>query len=122
MTKLPIAFAAVLLLSGTAHAAQYTPTEIVQRHTSAGGDLDRLMEDYADDAVVFQQGRAIQGKDAIRALYARMFPPRPAGVERNAAASRPVGGMNVTRVWEEGEVALLQAIFMRGPSAPPPDG
>jgi len=145
MTKLPIAFAAVLLLSGTAHAAERTPTEIVQRHTSAGGDLDRLLEDYADDAVVFQQGRAIQGKDAIRALYARMFPPRPADAEPPPASPRPGGGgMNVTRVWEEGDVGfmtweagpvkateqflvrdgkiVLQAIFMSGAPAPSPNG
>ena len=108
MLKLPVCALAALLLAGTAQAATLTPTEIVQRHTAAGGDLDKLMEDYADDAVVFQQGRAIQGKEAIRTLYARMFPPRPANAQR---ASTPPqgsgGGMKVTRVWEEGEVGFM---------------
>lgn len=144
MPKLPIAVAVALILSGAAHAADRTPTEIVQRHTSAGGDLDRLMEDYADDAVVFQQGRAIQGRDAIRALYAQMFPPRPAGAERPAPTRAGGGGMNVTRVWEEGAVGfmtweagpvkateqflvrdgkiVLQAIFMSGAPTSRPNG
>lgn len=149
MLKLPIIAAAALALAGAAHAAGPTPAEIVQRHTAAGGDLDKLMEDYADDAVVFQQGRAIQGKAAIRALYAQMFPQRPAGAQASAQgqapASRPAGGgMKVTKVWEEGDVGfmtweagpvkateqflvhdgkiVLQAVFMSGAPAGPASG
>jgi ketosteroid isomerase-like protein len=107
----PFVAMAALAFASTAQAADPTPTEIVQRHTSAGGNLDKLMEDYADNAVVFQQGRAIQGKDAIRALYARMFPQRPAGAQaagQAAPASRPAsGGMKVTKVWEEGDVGFM---------------
>lgn len=151
MVKLPLvaAAAAALIMTSAAYAASPTPTEIVQRHTAAGGNLDKLMEDYADNAVVFQQGRAIQGKAAIRALYAQMFPQRPANAQAAAPAApaaRPAGngGMKVTRVWEEGDVGfmtweagpvkateqflvrdgkiVLQAIFMSGAPARPTSG
>ncbi|MBN9506159.1 MAG: nuclear transport factor 2 family protein [Altererythrobacter sp.] len=144
MLKLPLLAAAALALAGAAQAAGPTPTEIVQRHTAAGGDLDKLMQDYADDAVVFQQGRAIQGKPAIRELYARMFPQRPAGAQAPASSPSSGGGMKVTKVWEEGDVGfmtweagpvkateqflvhdgkiVLQAIFMSGAPAGPAGG
>ena len=98
-----------IVLAGTAHAADLTPMEIVQRHTSSGGDVDKIMADYADDAVVLQQGRAIQGKPAIRELFARMFGARPAAPPQAGAAPRaapPGGGMKVTRVWQEGNVGF----------------
>lgn len=142
--RLLSAFAA-LSIAGTAQAADLTPTEIVNRHVSSGGNVDAIMADYADDAVVLQQGRAFQGKEAIRGLFEAMF-KRPAGP---APSAQPVGGangsaapkMNVTRVWEEGDVGFMtwemgpmkateefivrdgkiqvQTIFM---SAPPPGG
>lgn len=142
MRTLPLAFAA-LVLAGTADAADPTPTEIVQRHTSSGGDIDKIMADYADDAVVLQQGRAIEGKPAIRALFSRMFAPRPATAPPSSPprAAPPGGGMKVTRVWHEGNVGFdtweagpvhateeflvrngkiaVQAIFMSAPPAPP---
>jgi hypothetical protein len=155
MLRLPItvpiaAAIAGLSLASPACAADLTPTQIVQRHTAAGGDLDKLMDDYSDNAVVFQQGRAIQGKAAIRALYARMFPQPPAGAQAQGQGQAPAarsgsgGGMKVTRVWEEGEVGfmtweagpvkateqflvrdgkiVLQAIFMSGAPERPAGG
>ncbi|KPL67755.1 hypothetical protein SZ64_06270 [Erythrobacter sp. SG61-1L] len=134
---------AALSITGAAQAADLTPTEIVNRHVSSGGNVDAIMADYADDAVVLQQGRAFQGKDAIRGLFENMF-KRPAGP---APSAPPAGGangggapkMNVTRVWEEGNVGFMtwemgpmkateefivrdgkiqvQTIFMSGPPA-----
>lgn len=131
-------------LSVPAHAEELTPAEIVKRHTAAGGDLDKIMQDYAEDAVVFQQGRAIQGKPAIRELFAHMFPPKPKGdapPPPSSGQGNGGGGMHVTKVWEEGNVGfmtweagpmkateqflvhdgkiVLQAIFFGGPPAPP---
>ena len=101
-------FAFVLVLATTAFAApalaqDLSPAEIVRRHVSSGGDLDTIMQDYAEDAVVFQQGRAVQGKPAIRALFAKMFPPRPAGSPPRPATPNP----NPPRIWEEGEVGFM---------------
>lgn len=104
---------AASLVGGAACAADLTPTQIVERHTASGGNVDKIMADYADDAVVFQQGQAIEGKAAIRALFARMFGPRPpaaAPPAQGAApprAAQPTGPMKVTRVWEEGHVGFM---------------
>lgn len=98
-----------MLLAGTAQAAALTPTEIVNRHIGAKGDIDMIMADYADDAVVLQAGRAIEGKAEIRKLFERMFPKRPQGADAVPAASEPAArpAMKVTRVWEEGNVGFL---------------
>ncbi len=117
MVRYGIAALAAVMVVGAAQAADLSPTDIVRRHTSAGGNLDAIMADYADDAVVLQSGRAIQGKPAIRELFARMFPPRPAGAAPAtpppAGAAPPSGGMNVSRVWEEGNVGFMT--WSRGP-------
>lgn len=84
-------------------AQHFTPAQIVERHVNSGGNIDKIMEDYADDAVVFQQGRAIQGKAAIRVLFERMFPPRAAGAPPRPAAANP----NPPRIWEEGDVGFM---------------
>lgn len=134
---------AALSIVGTANAADLTPTEIVNRHISSGGNVDAIMADYADDAVVLQQGRAFQGKAAIRGLFENMF-KRPAGPPPSGAAPSGPPKMNVTKIWEEGDVGFMtwemgpmkateefivrdgkiqvQTIFMSGPAAggPPP--
>lgn len=98
-----LAIIAALAAAGSAHAV--TPSEIVSRHMAAAakGDVDAIMADYADDAVVLQAGQASQGKPAIRAVFERLFPPRPAGTA--AAAGAPA--MKITRVWEEGDIGLV---------------
>jgi len=141
MLKYGVAAIAAVMVIGAAQAAPLSPTEIVNRHVTAAGkgDVDAIMADYADDAVVLQAGQAAQGKAAIRAVFERIFPPRPAG------SPPPAGpGMTVTRVWEEGNVGLVtwqlgaingtdeflvrdgkievQAVFLSGaPPAPAPE-
>jgi len=43
-------------------------------------DLDRLMADYADDAVMVNGERRTEGKPAIRALYAAWLSPESQAV------------------------------------------
>jgi hypothetical protein len=111
MTKWGLAAAAAVLMAGVAHAD--TPSDFVKRHTSSGGNVDAIMADYADDAVVLQNGRAVQGKAEIRKLFAAMFAPRapaapPAARATPAQAGPPAGGgMKVTKVWEEGNVGFM---------------
>jgi hypothetical protein len=115
MLKSAAAIAAALLIATAAQSA--TPTEIVQRHTASGGNVDAIMADYADDAVVLQNGRAVQGKAEIRKLFEAMFgrrapaggagAPPPAPSTRPAGAPPAGGGMKVTRVWEEGNVGFM---------------
>ncbi|MBN8830665.1 MAG: nuclear transport factor 2 family protein [Sphingomonadales bacterium] len=96
-----LSFAALALVSsfGAAHAAELTPTDIVNRHMAAAArqDVDAIMADYADDAVNLTAGKAVQGKPAIRAVFAGMFKGSGAGTS----------GMKVTKVWEEGDVGFV---------------
>lgn len=115
MHKYGIAALALALIAGTAQAAD-SPKDIVQRHVSSGGDIDAIMADYADDAVVLQNGRAIAGKPAIRKLYENMFgggsapadaAPSASSGDNAASPSDGASGMKIDRIWEEGDVGFL---------------
>jgi len=138
MKRLGMAAAIAVLAAAAAHAD--TPSDFVRRHTSSGGNVDAIVADYADDAVVLQNGRAVQGKAEIRKLFAGMF----GGGRAPGAGGPPGGGMKVTRVWEEGNVGFMtweagpmhvteefiirnnkiavQAIFMAGGGGAAPGG
>jgi hypothetical protein len=123
MKRLGIGAVIALLAASAAHAD--TPSDFVKRHTASGGNVDALMADYADDAVVLQSGRAVQGKAEIRKLFAGMFgggrAPGAGGPPPGAAPGAPpaggppagggmgggMGGMKVTKVWEEGNVGFM---------------
>jgi hypothetical protein len=121
MIRMRKAAACILAIGLAASAARAdTPSDFVKRHTSSGGNIDAVMADYADDAVVLQNGRAVQGKAEIRKLFEAMFAPRPAaGPPPGGGAGAPPagggggGGMKVTRVWEEGNVGFMT--WERGP-------
>lgn len=146
MNKYAVGALGALFIAGAAHAAGSSPAEVVKRHVASGGNLDKLMADYADNAVVMQQGRVLQGKDAIRAFYAKMF----GGGPKSGAGAPPPGGhaggpptMTVDKVWQQGDVGFVnwhmgpvkateeflvrdgkiqvQSVFMHGaPPGPPP--
>jgi len=97
-----------------------TPSDFVKRHTASGGNIDAIMADYADDAVVLQNGRAVQGKPEIRKLFEAMFGRRGggtgasdgraqagAGAKEGAGGPPAGGGMKVTRGWGEGNVGFM---------------
>jgi hypothetical protein len=114
MLKFAIAAVALVSASG-ALAAGSSPAEIVQRHVASGGNIDALMADYADDAVVLQNGRVLEGKAAIRKFYEGMFgggraAPASSGARGPAGAAPPAGGppkMTVDKVWQEGNVGFV---------------
>lgn len=146
MKRLGMAAAIAVLAAAAAHAD--TPSDFVKRHTSSGGNVDAIVADYADDAVVLQNGRAVQGKAEIRKLFAGMFGGGRAPGAAPGAGGPPGGGagggMKVTRVWEEGNVGFMtweagpmhvteefiirnnkiavQAIFMAGGGGAAPGG
>jgi ketosteroid isomerase-like protein len=97
-----VAFAACAI-AGAALAATLTPADIVARHNAAvaKSDVDAMMADYADDAIVLLEGKTVQGKTAIRTLFDRMFPKPVAGAPATGAAA-----MTVTRKWSEGDVGF----------------
>lgn len=94
------ALAAVLTAAAVAHAqpAELSPTDIVNRHSAAGtaGDVDAMIADYADDAVLLTAGGAVQGKAAIKANFAKMFAP-----------GAPKLNITPIKVWQEGDVGLV---------------
>lgn len=53
-----------------------SPEDVVDHHIQAvlANDIDAVVDDYADDAVMLAIPKPIVGKDAIRALFAS-FPP-----------------------------------------------
>ena len=73
---------------------------------AAGSNVDAIMRDYADDAVIVHSDYATQGKAAIRQLFEKFFPPRPAG------SPAPPSNMKILRVWQEGDVGFVS--YQRG--------
>lgn len=147
MLKYGAAAVALVAVAGAAQAQGSSPAEIVQRHVSSGGNLEAMLADYADDAVVLQNGRALQGKAAIRQFYEGMSGGRRAGPPPAPGAAPPPGGppkMTVDKVWQEGNVGFVnwhmgptkateefvtrdgkievQAVFMAGGPPAPPQG
>lgn len=81
-----------------AQAAGSAPEDFVKRHIAAAGakNVDAIMADYADDAVLLANGSATQGKDKIRAAFAAMV-------------GGPGGGpaLKNERIWQEGNVGFV---------------
>ena len=104
MKRYGIAALAAFIVTGAGHAAGLSPTDIIRRHTSAvaQSNVDAMMADYADDAIVLEAGQAIQGKAAIRALFTRMFPPPAPGAPPAGTAA-----MKITKSWQEGDVGFF---------------
>jgi len=111
MPRFAVGAVTLIFIAGAAQAAGSSPAEIVQRHVGSGGNIDAIMADYADDAVVLQNGRAIQGKPAIRQLFEAMFGGgRAASSAPAQGAAPPAGGrpkMSVDKVWQEGNVGFV---------------
>ena len=56
-----------------------TSEEVFAHHATAlgAGDLDELVADYADDAVLITPKGALRGKDGARALFGALFGDLP---------------------------------------------
>jgi hypothetical protein len=116
MPKTGLAVLALVFAAGAAHAQGSSPAEIVQHHVGSGGNVDAIMADYADNAVVLQNGRAIQGKEDIRKLFEAMFGGNrraslPAGQNAHDGPAAPPAAapkMTVDRVWQEGNVGFVK--------------
>ena len=57
-----------------------TTAEILQRHLDAlaAGDLEGLLADYADDAVMIGGAEPVRGKDGLRKMFERTTANPPA--------------------------------------------
>ncbi|MGI4876285.1 MAG: nuclear transport factor 2 family protein [Janthinobacterium lividum] len=104
MIRYGVGAIAALMITGAAPAAELSPIDIVNRHIAAvaRSDVQAMMADYADDAVVLQATQARQGKAVIRALLNRMFPrPVPGAPPTGTAA------MKIIRTWQDGDVGFF---------------
>lgn len=103
------AFAGALLVSAPALAGDLTPAQIIQRHMQAGArnDAAAMAADYAEDGVILQPGRAVQGKAAIRASFERMLGAHPGGPAKMDI--RPV------KITSQGDVGI---VFWQVPGGP----
>jgi hypothetical protein len=56
-----------------------TPQEIFQHHVGAvlAGDIDQIVEDYADDAVFITPAGVLIGKDGVREAFTKLLSDLP---------------------------------------------
>jgi ketosteroid isomerase-like protein len=56
-----------------------TPQEVFAHHAEVliGGDLDGIVEDYADDAVFISPAGTLRGKDGIREAFTKLLADVP---------------------------------------------
>ena len=56
-----------------------TPEEVFAHHAQAlgAGDLDEIVADYADDAVVITPAGTMSGKDGVRAAFTQLLSDVP---------------------------------------------
>ena len=75
-----------------------SPQEVFAHHAQAlgAGDLDEIVADYADDAVVISPSGVLRGKEGIRTAFTQLLADVP-----NATWGRP------TQIYE-GDVLFLE--------------
>jgi ketosteroid isomerase-like protein len=56
-----------------------TPEEVFQHHAEAlgAGDLDQIVADYADDAVLITPAGVLRGRDDVRAAFTQLLADLP---------------------------------------------
>ena len=60
-------------------ATTRTPQEVFQHHAEVliGGDIDGIVEDYADDAVLITPDGTLRGKDGVRQGFEKLLADLP---------------------------------------------
>lgn len=98
-----LAAAALLLLPAIADRAladdaPRTPEQVVRHHFAAAAarDLDAVVSDYADDAVLITANGVTHGKAAVRAAFQQLLRgAQPAARPAGGSAPRPGGGPQI---------------------------
>jgi ketosteroid isomerase-like protein len=96
------------------HGAR-TPQQVVAHHFAmiAAGDLDALVNDYTDDAVVITAAGVTRGKAAIRAQFAQLLRPAAAAPGASGAVA-PRAGPDIIEKHFAGDVAWLMWVRNAG--------
>ena len=98
MTRHIIGFGALLLAAAAPAFAARTPSQMIEGHLDAlgKGDLDAVMADYADDAVMTFPLQIIEGKPGIRAFFAGI-------IARSKGQSFP----QILKIWHQGDAGYV---------------
>src|SRR5258708_3754743 len=77
--ELPLSVTDAEVPSGRRNAMTRTPQEVFAHHGQAfgAGDLDEIVADFADDAVVITPAGAKRGKDGVREAFTQLFADLP---------------------------------------------
>ena len=104
----PLAVLAALV-AAPAFAQTLSPEDFIHRHMdfAAKGDADAIANDFAVDGASINGGNAAVGRDAIRAQFAKLVAPRPAGAAGGGGGGG-MGGMKVDKIWSQGNVGFIQ--------------
>lgn len=87
-----LAVTSAATLASAADPGSRTPEEVVRHHFAAAAarDLDAVVNDYADDAVLITADGIVRGKDGVRAAFAQLLRgPQPGA---RPAEARPARG------------------------------
>jgi hypothetical protein len=108
--KLAPLAALAMLAAAPAFAQTLTPEDFIHRHMdfAAKGDADAIANDFAVDGASINGGNAAVGRDAIRAQFAKLVGPRPAGAGGAPGGGGGMGGMKVDKIWSDKNVGFIQ--------------
>ena len=98
MMKARIGLGALALLAAAVPAAARTPSELIQGHLDAiaRGDVDAVMADYADDAVMTFPLQILEGKPGIRAFFVDI-------ITRSKGRPAP----EILKIWHQGDAGYV---------------
>jgi len=125
-------------ISATAQTAVSPVEQIVEHHMAAGNsrNLDEIMRDYADDAILIAPDGVNKGKQAILAAFQQLMTQEPASViiptrkvfegnvgyivwTMNAGQPNVVHGSD-TFIIRDGKIAVQTVVILPPPSPPQP--
>jgi len=123
LASLVAAMAPVLLPAASDRAladdASRTPEQVIRHHfeATAARDLDAVVSDYADDAVLITANGVTHGKAAVRAAFQQLLRgPQPAAKPAGDSAARQGGGPQIVASHYTRTVAWL--MWVRNAGAP----
>lgn len=90
---LTAASALTLAQAPAGEAGARTPEQVVRHHFAAAAarDLEAVLSDYADDAVIITANGVVRGKDAVRATFTRMMRAPQRGARIAEASTERAG-------------------------------
>jgi ketosteroid isomerase-like protein len=105
-----LAAASAIMPANAADSGTRTPEQVVRHHFAAAAarDLEAVVADYAEDAVLISADGVVRGKDGVRAAFAQLLRAPQAGARpAGTRAARGGGGPQILVSHFTHEVAWL---------------